>query len=73
VSKISQNGTLLSDFSKQFKDYAVATCQTEVSADGFDVIRLCNSRISISVLPELGESKTWFLTLSLRNGIKTND
>jgi hypothetical protein len=45
----------------------VATCQTEVSADGFDVIRLCNSRIST------GESKTWFLTLSLKNGIKTND
>ncbi len=32
----------------------MATCQTEVSADGFDVIRLGNSRISISVLPELG-------------------
>lgn len=32
----------------------MATCQTQVSADGFDVIRLCNPRISITVLPELG-------------------
>ena len=97
MAKLSQNGTLLTVLSKQFKDYAVATCQTEFSADGFDVIRLCNSHISISVHPELtgkiyeiadladavrfaevdfagpGESKTRFLTVSLKNGINTND
>jgi galactose mutarotase-like enzyme len=32
----------------------VATCQTEVSADGFEIIRLHNSAMSISVLPQLG-------------------
>ena len=32
----------------------MATCQTEVSTDGFDVVRLCNSRITITILPELG-------------------
>jgi len=41
-------------FDTQFKDHAVATCQTEVSADGFDIIRLSNSRISITVMPQLG-------------------
>ena len=37
-----------------FKDYSVAKCQTEVSAEGFDIIRLCNSRLSVTVMPQLG-------------------
>ena len=32
----------------------MATCQTEVSADGFDIIRLGNDRVSVSVMPQLG-------------------
>jgi|MDTC01.3.fsa_nt_gb hypothetical protein len=33
-----------------FEDHAVATCQTQVSADGFDVIRLCNSQYAGIIL-----------------------
>jgi len=32
----------------------VATYQTEISADGFEVIRLSNACLSVSVLPQLG-------------------
>jgi len=32
----------------------VATCQTGVSADGFDVIHLRNSSMAVSVMPQLG-------------------
>jgi len=32
----------------------VAICQTEVSADGFDIIRLRNSCMSVGVMPQLG-------------------
>jgi galactose mutarotase-like enzyme len=41
-------------FGKQFKDQAVAIYQTEVSADGFDLIRLSNSCLSVSIMPQLG-------------------
>lgn len=41
-------------FGIQFKDRTVATYQTEVSADGFEVIRLGNPCLSISVMPQLG-------------------
>ncbi len=32
----------------------MATCQTKISADGFDTICLSNGRMSVSVLPQLG-------------------
>lgn len=32
----------------------MAICQTEISADGFDVIRLYNACLSVSVMPQLG-------------------
>jgi hypothetical protein len=37
-----------------FKDHTVATCQTEISADGFEIIHLQNSCMSVSVMPQLG-------------------
>ena len=32
----------------------MATCQTGISAEGFESIRLANSRLSVAVLPEVG-------------------
>ncbi len=61
-----QDRVLLLNFGTQFKDHAVATCQTEVSADGFDVIRLRNACISVTIMPELG-GKIYQIT-DLRTG-----